>query len=193
MVNFPPSRAVFGAPLAAPACLFASGFLLARQRKRPLSMQMRTCVAVFHLHRIQQHYTTFERNEALPSCRTCQVGLLLLHAITGGHSPTGSRMQQVLSSLGRPCARVMDGRGQRVVLSAPAGAKVSDVQSVDMWISVKFSLCVPGARMCILQYNFVSFVKQHRKHFVVRNDEKVRRCVNSAPVDPLCKHSQSPL
>ena len=89
-------------------------------------------------------------------------------------------MQQVLSSLD-VLVHGHGRSGQRVVLSAPAGAKVSDVQSVDMWISVKFSLCVPGARLCILQYNVVSFVKQHRKHFVGRNDEKVRRCVNSAP------------
>ena len=54
---------------------------------------------------LNMHFAV-EKNEASPShlpasSPMCHVGLLQLHAITakGWHSPTGSRMQQVLSSL----------------------------------------------------------------------------------------------
>ena len=75
-----------------------------------------------------------ERNEGLlslspASSRTCQVGLFLLHAITakGWHSPTGSRMQQVLSSL--DVLVVGHGlSGHTAYSTAPPGANVSDVQ-----------------------------------------------------------------
>ena len=66
-----------------------------------------------------------ERNEALPSylpasSRTCQVGQLLLHAITakGWHSPTGSRMLVVGHGL--------SGHTAYSTAPAPPGAKVSE-------------------------------------------------------------------
>ena len=83
-----------------------------------------------------------ERNEGLlslspASSRTCQVGLFLLHAITakGWHSPTGSRMQQVLSSI----HVLVVGRGlsgHTAYSTAPPGANVSDVQ-----VGIHVDLC----------------------------------------------------
>ena len=89
-------------------------------------------------------WSLHERNEALPSylpasSRTYQVGMLQLHAITakGWHSPTGSRMQQVLSSLDVPVQGHLLS-GHTAYSTAPTGAKLSDVQfggHVDLCLS----------------------------------------------------------
>ena len=65
----------------------------------------------------------------------CHVGLFLLHAVMAKvwHSPTSSRMQQVLSLLDV----LVHGHGLSghvAYFTAPLGAKVND-NSVDMWIS----------------------------------------------------------
>ena len=82
---------------------------------------------------LNMHFAV-EKNEALPShllasSPMCHVGLLLLHAITAKvwHSPTGSRMQQVLTSL--DVLMHIHGLSEHTAYStAPPDAKVSDVQ-----------------------------------------------------------------
>ena len=76
-----------------------------------------------------------ERNEALPSClpassRTCQVSLFLLHAITakGWHSQQAHACSTSFHDWTSMCT-VMCCADTHNALTAPPGAKVSDVQS----------------------------------------------------------------